>query len=290
MFAMFSAINSSTTDPIGGGFDARWAMLFRTFVVYITLSIMNFATSYSEMRSAISWYFESKNLALRNAVRLRNPLSVEQQCDLRQYYSQYFVGLVSATELLHEPTYKYSEQFKRELEIAFVFDSFPNGLGNYSYIRELRNSVVHRGLDICSTAHVHEGFVFVVAPPEVSDRNRKKAFPAFGAYLIEVIAKCEQTIGPLIARHMEDVGLLKPLLTQEQALAEANQFLSQCVAVPDWVKHQSTLVLPSIDFVQGQTEAIDRLIKLLNLNALCAADAQPIIPLGLSRQAGEFTR
>jgi hypothetical protein len=239
------------------------------------------------MRSAISWYFESKNLALRNAVRLRSPLSVEQQSDLRQYYSQYFVGLVSATELLREPTYEHSERFNGELSATFIFDSFPNGADNYSYIRELRNSVVHRGLDICSTAHVHEGFVFVAAPPEISDRGGKKAFPTFGFYLIEVIAKCEQTIGPLIARHLETVGLLKPLLSQEQALAEASQFLSRCAAVPDWVKHQASQVLPTLDFVQGQTEAINGLVKLLNLNALSAADAQPIIPPDLAHKAAQ---
>lgn len=248
---------------------------------------MNSAVSYSEMRSAIGWYFESKNLALRNVLRLRSPLSPEQQSDLRQYYSQYFVGLVSAIELLRDSSYEYNEQFDRELSTTFVFDSFPNGTGNYSYIRELRNSIVHRGLDISSAAHVHEGFVFVVAPPVVSDRSGKKAFPAFGSYLIDVIDKCEQTIGPLIAKHLEDVGLLKPLLSQDAALAEASRFLLQSAAVPDGVKHQASQVLSTINFIQTQTEALDGFIRLLHLNALSTPDAQPRNTPDLARKAAQ---
>lgn len=241
------------------------------------------AIGHSELRSAIGWYFESKNLAIKNALKLQCPLSSEQQKELRQYYSEYFVSLVSATDLLWEPSYEFNTKFKEQLSDAFAFDSFPNGETNYLYIRELRNSVVHRGLDICSAAHVYENFLFVVAPPEVSNRDGKKIFRAFGNYLIEVIAKCEQVIGPLIARHLEEVGFLRPLLTQDQAKAEALKFLSTAPAVPDWVKQNGLHLLSQVDFVQGQTSAIENLVSLLNFNALSAADAQPIIPPNAAR-------
>lgn len=230
------------------------------------------AIRHSELRSALEWYFESKNLALKNALGFCCPLSPEQQKELRQYYSEYFVALVSATELLCEPSYEFSARFKEYLCTALSFEAFPDGKGNYDYIRELRNSVVHRGLDICSAAHVYENRLIVFAPVQVSDRNGKKSFSAFGSYLIEIIAKCEETVGPYIAKHLEEVGLLKPLLTQDQARAEANRFLAEAPSVPDWVKQNASDFISQTDFIQLQVSTIEKLRDLLNFNALFAED------------------
>lgn len=249
---------------------------------------MTAAIRHSELRSALEWYFESKNLAIKNALGFRCPLTPEQQKELRQYYSEYFVALVSATELLCEPSYEFSTRFKEQLNAALSFDALSDGKGNYDYIRELRNSVVHRGLDICSAAHVYENRLLVVAPPKVSDRNGRKSFSAFGNYLIEIIAKCEVTVGPLIAKHLEEVGLLKPLLTQEQARAEASRYLTEATAVPDWVKQNSASFISQLDFVQGQVSGIEKLISLLNFNALFAeVDAQPYNSPDLAREAAQ---
>lgn len=226
------------------------------------------AIQHSELRSALEWYFESKNLAIKNAFEFRYPLSPEEQKELRQYYSEYFVALVSATELLCEPSYEFSTRFKEQLNAALSNEAFPDGKGNYDYIRELRNSIVHRGLDICSAAHVYEDRLIVIAPPKVSDRNGKKSFSAFANYLIEIIAKCEETVGPVIAKHLEEVGLLKPLLTQDQARAEASRYLTEAPAVPDWVKQNAASFISQLDFVQGQVSAIEKLVTLLNFNAL----------------------
>ena len=108
-----------------------------------------------ERLSALKWYFESKNLSLKNALSLRTPLQAEQQKELRLYYSEYFASLISATELLFEDAYPHKEQFSAALYAGFVFDQLPDGEHNYSYVRELRNSVIHRGLDLCSAGHAY---------------------------------------------------------------------------------------------------------------------------------------
>lgn len=242
------------------------------------------AIRHSELRSALEWYFESKNLAIKNALGFRCSLSPEQQKELRQYYSEYFVALVSATELLCESSYEFNTRFREQLNAALSFDSFSDGKGNYDYIRELRNSIVHRGLDICSTAHIYEDRLLVIAPPKVSDRNGRNSFFAPGNYLIEIIAKCEERVGPLIAKHLEEVGLLKPLLTQDQAKAEAGRYFAEAAAVPDWVKQNASSFISQLDFVQGQVSAIEKFVNLLNFNALFAEnDAQPIIPPDAAR-------
>lgn len=228
------------------------------------------AIRHSELRSALEWYFESKNLAIKNALEFQCPLSPEQQKELRQHYSEYFVALVSATELLCEQSYEFSTQFKEQLYATLSLYTFSDGKNNYDYIRELRNSIIHRGLDICSAAHVYEGRLLVAAPPKVSDRNGRKFFSAFGNYLIEIIAKCEESIGPLIAKHLKEVGLLKSLLSQDQARAEASRYLAEAPAVPEWVKQNASSLICQIDFIQGQESSIDKLVSLLNFNALLA--------------------
>ena len=246
------------------------------------------AIRHSELRSALEWYFESKNLAIKNALVFRCPLSPEQQKELRQYYSEYFVALVSATELLCESNYEFSARFKEQLNAALSFDPFPDGKGNYDYIRELRNSIVHRGLDICSTAHVYDDRLLVVAPTNVSDRNGRKSFSAFGSYLIEIVAKCEETVGPLISKHLEEVGVLKPLLTQDQARAEASRYFAETPAVPEWVKQNASNFISQLDFVQIQASAVVKLVDLLNFNALFAEDDdQHYNALNLARNAAQ---
>lgn len=231
---------------------------------------------YSEVLSALRWYFESKNLALKNALSFRCPLSVEQQRELRQYYSEYFVSLVSATELLLDSEYSHRDKFKESLERTFVFDLLPDGEGNYSYIRELRNSIIHRGLDVCSAAHVNGDFLLVVAPSSVSNKTGKKSFQALGFYLLNVISKCEGVIGQLIARHLDEVGFLKSELTQDRAVENARRFISESNAMPEWVKQLAHDTIATIDHVEVQVATIKSLVDVLCTNALSSTDAQQV--------------
>lgn len=246
---------------------------------------MNSARDDSEILCALKWYFESKNLALKNALQFRCPLSVEQQRELRQYYSEYFASLVSAIDLLRETKYRHSGKFKDVLEKAFVFDSFPDGRNNYLYVRELRNSILHRGLDVCSAAHVNGDFLLMVAPLFMSSRDGGKTFQAFGFYLLEIIAKCEDVIGPLIARHLDEVGLLKPELTQNQAIENTRKFIAECETMPEWAKQLAHDTVATIDHIEIQMAAIRCLVDVLCTNAFSGTDAHSIIPLDSQRRS-----
>ena len=104
-----------------------------------------------ELISGLKWYFQAKNLALKSALSIISPLSVDQQNDIRIYYSLYLANLLSATEMLLEKEYLFSQDFKQEIEAALSFPGFTDGENNYSYLRELRNAAIHRGFDICSS-------------------------------------------------------------------------------------------------------------------------------------------
>jgi hypothetical protein len=64
---------------------------------------------------SIKWHFEAKNLALRNALRVRAPLSPEAHRELRLSYSEYFVHLMSAADFLLEKEMPKAAEFKQAL-------------------------------------------------------------------------------------------------------------------------------------------------------------------------------
>lgn len=216
----------------------------------------------SEILSAVRWYFELKNLSLKNALLLRCPLSVEMQKDLRQFYSQYFSGLLSATELLLEKEYKNHIAFKKTLESGFIFDGYPDGESNYSYLRELRNSVIHRGLDISSASHIHDNFPLLISPSPITNRSGKSSYIAFGYYLIEIIRKCESVIGNIFLDHFHAFDLFNFRLSEDEVGPLRKKYILESTAMPDWVKK---MALEAIDFDHEAVHkaSIDNLVNIL---------------------------
>lgn len=222
----------------------------------------------SEILSAVKWYFELKNLSLKNALSLRCPLSVENQKDLRQYYSQYFSGLLSATELLLEKGYSNHAAFKRNLEEKLSFEGYPAGEKNYSYLRELRNSIIHRGLDIGSSAHINNDIPLLISPSPVTNRTGSTSHDAFGYYLIEIIEKCESVIGYVFLDHFEEFNMFEMRIPQEKAIEVSKQFISNSTAIPQWVKGLALGVIKDINHEEVHLASINSLKETLKTNVL----------------------
>lgn len=216
----------------------------------------------------MKWYFESKNLSLRNAFSLRCQLSVEDQIDLRQYYSQYFASLLSATELLLDKGYKNREVFRKTLYRALSFKEFPDGKLNYCYLRELRNSIIHRGLDINYAAHVRDdGFPFLVAHPHVIDRKGEGSYKAFGYYLVDIIRDCESVIGKAFLNHLEESGLFQERIPQAEYVELTKQQILDCVARPEWVKTLALETIEQVNYDDLQETLSKNVSEVLGLNA-----------------------
>ncbi|WPN63675.1 hypothetical protein QMK47_01325 [Pseudomonas sp. P9_35] len=222
----------------------------------------------SEMLSAVKWYFELKNLSLRNALALRCPLSVNSQKDLRQYYSQYFSGLLSATELFLEKEYPNNTSFKNLLYKKLSFENFPDGEKNYSYLRELRNSIIHRGLDISSEAHVNDGFPLIISPSPVTNRSGAASHNAFGYYLIEIIEKCEYVMRDVFLEHFDEFGLMARSLPQEAVIDLIEKFISNSTAMPDWVKKSALAHIKDINHEEVHQASMNSLIETLKTDVL----------------------
>jgi hypothetical protein len=197
----------------------------------MTLSIAN-----RDMLYSLSWYMSARQTALRAALSIRTQLSATEQVDIRVHYSSYFLNLLAATELLRETTTLQPNDFEAKLYSRLVFDGFQDGEANYSYIRELRNAVVHRGLNITSHAHICGTFPMFLAEPTVKNQKGTKEYIAFDKYLLNIIAKCESVVGPAMLDCLDNAGFFDATINAGAAALEYREAVKQSHAMPDDVK------------------------------------------------------
>lgn len=188
------------------------------------------------MLYSLSWYMSARQTALRAALSFRTQLSVTDQADMRVHYSGYFLNLLAATELFRETTTLQPNNFEAQLYSRLVFDGFQDGKANYCYIRELRNAVVHRGLDITSAEHIDGDFLMILAEPKVQDRTGTKTFVAFSKYLLHVIAKCESVVGSVMLDCLNDANVFEATVETEATVAEWHKAVEQSHAMPEHAK------------------------------------------------------
>lgn len=186
-----------------------------------------------DMLYSLSWYMSARQAALRAALSFRTQLSVTDQMDMRVHYSGYFLNLLAATELFREAAALQPNDFEARLYSRLVFDGFQDGEANYSYIRELRNAIVHRGLDITSAAHIDCNFPMILAVQKVQNRNRTRTFVAFDKYLLHIIAKCESIVGSVMLDCLTTAGVFEATIDADAAVAEYREAVEQSDAIPE---------------------------------------------------------
>jgi hypothetical protein len=212
-----------------------------------------------DLLHSLEWYMTARKTALRSAMSFRTQLSVPDQTDMRIHYSGYFQNLIAAIDLVRDTKSLHpNNDIEARLKQRLVFAGFPDGEGNYMYVRELRNSVIHRGLDITSAAHIDGNFPMILAEPKVRNVTGAKFFVTFDKYLLHVIAKCESIVGPAILECLHDAGLFQATIDTSAAEVEYRQAIEDSHAMSDRAKalartvqfdparvvsaHQSTLV------------------------------------------------
>ena len=189
-----------------------------------------------DMLYSLSWYMSARQTALRAALAFRTQLSATDQTDIRVHYSGCFLNLLAATELLRETTSLQPNDFEARLYSCLVFEGFQDGKANYAYIRELRNAVVHRGLDITSSAHIDGNFPMFLAEPKVQNQKGMKTFFAFDKYLLHVIAKCESVVSCVMLDCLNAAGIFEATIDAEAAVVGYGETVEQSHAMPDHVK------------------------------------------------------
>jgi hypothetical protein len=213
--------------------------------------------------NALSLYLATRRTALRSALRFRAPLSTEASEDLRIHYSNYFVSLFSAVDLLAENKSMAGGDFKDALETAFETVGASRAVTNCAYVRELRNAVVHRGLDIASAAHFAGDFPLLIAPNPAMNRGGTQKYPAFGFYLLEIVAGCEAVVGPTIETHLDSLGILDKRPDSEAWLDETREVIRSSTVIPDWAKKMVPASFDGLDWNAMHRDSVAKLRDLL---------------------------
>jgi hypothetical protein len=203
-----------------------------------------------ELLSAVKWYFQSKNFSLRNALSLRTPLSVSDQADLRMNFSQYFVSLGSVTELLSEPKRAGAADFKKLLHVRLdPSGDAQAGKATYDFTRELRNAIVHRGLDIAAAAHIAGNFPLLLLPDRVSDRKGTRSYAAPAKYVLELVGRLEATVGPVIDEHLHQMGLFEENVSTDELRENHLRYVHQSTAMPEHIKELALRGADALDYL-----------------------------------------
>jgi len=220
-----------------------------------------------DIRSSIKWYFDSKNIALRKALQLRGPLGTEQHNDLRVFYSQYLISLVSAVEALLEKEYPFCAHFQDTFYEEFVIDGYSDGEQNYAYIKELRNAIVHRGEDIAGRGTLMQsGLHLLHVPPQISTRSGQATYQAFSPLLLGIAAFSESLIGGLILRHFQANNILRPRTDFDAWRSSMQAYVESDPTIPNFVKQQLPSALQSIDLQKMAEHDLAGLVSLLSSN------------------------
>jgi hypothetical protein len=187
--------------------------------------------------------------------------------DMEIYHYLYLSNALAAIDLVGETFYgkgfrnpAYETDYERSLIAAFdsALMSTPKNPGKsgkeaYAYVRELRNSVVHRGLDSATAGHANADHVFALCPATVHDLAGKNTYSCPCKYMVELGELSNLAFNPVIYEELDKRRVFdsNPPPVNEQ---DAIDFLNSSNAMPDWAKAMAREAFTKIDFPRVAAE------------------------------------
>jgi hypothetical protein len=210
-------------------------------------------------------YLEIRNWALEKMSACPRGSPV---VDMEIYHYLYFSNGLSAVDLVGEAFYgkrfrerPYETDCERSLVAAFDFGlaTVPKYQGKagreaYAYVRELRNSIVHRGLDSAAVGHATDDLVFALCPTTVHDFTGNNAYSSPCKYMVELAELSNVAFDKVVDEELckHQVFESGPPQVTAQDLIE---FLKSSDAMPDWAKTMASQAFLSIDCQKIVAEA-----------------------------------
>ena len=151
--------------------------------------------------ATIFYYLRTKRYAISKMVKFIAPLDEMQSEEMQIIYGIYFNSFISLID------------YVCEISDNAICDHCNNILGsetNFKYVRELRNSIIHRGLDVSAAGCNLKNFDIIVpfAPKVVYNRKGEHKYKNFVDNLFQLVVLCEQA-NSYIFKLCSDMGLLE---------------------------------------------------------------------------------
>jgi hypothetical protein len=199
------------------------------------------------------WYLETRNWAFE---KIRTCPVGSQGLDIKMYHYLYFSNLFGAIDITRDYGREIGEKSDIEETISKGFGS----TDDYQYARELRNAVVHRGIDPAAAGHADKEILYILCPPGVTDRAGKKNLSCTLKYTVQLAGRCNEIVNPVISKFLEKHGFL----ASGQVTANKTDTLkaiADAPAMPNWAKAMAVEAFDKIDFDQLVSTIADARIK-----------------------------
>jgi hypothetical protein len=205
----------------------------------------------------VFWYLETRNWAFE---KIRLCPRGSQGVDLKMYHYLYFSNLFGAIDIVRDYRRSIGETADFDEEVRSRFANH----NDYQYARELRNSIVHRGLDPAAAGHADDTLLYVLCPPFVRNRSGK-AFSCSFEYTVQLAEQCNSAASAAIYEFLHDQGFLDPVANAVNK-AETLDAIKDSSTMPDWAKRMALQALGKLNFEQmATTIAATRVANLKQL-------------------------
>ena len=135
----------------------------------------------------IFYYLKTKRFAISKMVKFISPLDNEQLEEMQIIYGIYFNSFFSLID--------YIEKDLNQKHIKDICHKNFGSPDNFLYVKELRNSIIHRGLDVSQAGcniNGLEDLVVPIAPKIVYNRDYKKSYNTFVENLFQLVYLSEK--------------------------------------------------------------------------------------------------
>ena len=180
----------------------------------------------------LMWHFECMALSGEAIENFRPPADSFQ---MRMHYSLYLINLMSAIDMVRDWC---GNPFKEALHESLKTSMF-SGSDILDYLRELRNGVVHRGVDPTSGGTVINAVTWAVAPNTVKDRTGIKSYSAPTILLRDLFIHCEICTKPVIERYIQPYLEGLNSLSFETVSIHAFDAMEAFPHIPGWAKEMA---------------------------------------------------
>jgi hypothetical protein len=121
------------------------------------------------------------------------------------------------------------------------------GAEAYAYVRELRNSMVHRGLGHTG-GHSNNEFVFTICPTVVHNSKGTQTHRRPFRYMVQLGTVCDLAFNTVIYEELDQHDIFDLTRTETINVGDILNFLEDSEDVPDFAKAMAREVIPKLDF------------------------------------------
>lgn len=209
--------------------------------------------------NGIAWHLECIDLTRTAIDNFRPPADSFQ---IRMNYSLFVTNLMSAIDMVIETS---GAAFQNALE-ENLKTSQNSGGEVLGYIRELRNGVVHRGLDPTSGGLVVNGLVYVVAEPSVTNRSGNQRYFAPARFLSDILFHCDVATRPVIGQFLEPSLAALALEQPGESFRKSLDAIDEVPHMPEWAKAMARTHISPEMLVAAKAHQFAKLRRLLQVD------------------------